>query len=129
MQPYLDQERRHQMVEIARRRDLFRQGRPPAQVTGRSVIVTDDGIATGSTMIAALQALQVQHPLEVIAAVPVASPDRLRDVAKVCDEIVCLIEAPELRAVGQFYQDFTQVEDEEVIVLLQQFAPMHSVQS
>jgi putative phosphoribosyl transferase len=117
------------MLEIARRRDLFRQGRPPAQVTGRSVIVTDDGIATGSTMIAALQTLQLQRPLEVIVAVPVASPDRLREVAKVCDEVVCLIESPDIRAVGQFYEDFTQIEDEEVIALLQEFGPVHSVQS
>jgi len=129
VQSYLDQEGQHQLTEIARRRDLFRQGRPPVDVTGRSVIVTDDGIATGSTMIAALQALQLQHPREVIVAVPVASPDRLKQVRTACDEIACLIEAPDLRAVGQYYQDFTQVEDEEVVTLLQEFAPANTIQS
>jgi len=128
LQEYVDEECRRQMKEIARRRALFRQDRPAAGVQGRSVIVTDDGIATGATMIAALRALKAQRPREVIVAVPVAAPDRLRDVRKECDEVVCLIEAPDLQAVGQYYQDFTQVEDEEVVALLQKFAPAHAVQ-
>jgi predicted phosphoribosyltransferase/dienelactone hydrolase len=122
MQEYLDQECRQQMEEIERRRDLLRQGRPPASVTGRSVIVTDDGIATGSTMIAALRALKTQKPREVIVAAPVAAPDRLRQVERECDEAVCLIETPLLHAVGQFYLDFAAVEDEEVVALLKRFA-------
>ena len=119
---YVDQECRHQTDEIRRRRSLFRQEREPARVSGRSVIVVDDGIATGSTMIAALRTLRQQNPLELIVAVPVASPDRLHQVEAECDEAVCLIEAPELQAVGQFYQDFTQVEDEEVVSVLNRFA-------
>lgn len=119
----LADERRLQMAEIARRRQLFRSVRPAASVTGRSVIVTDDGIATGSTMIAALQVVRAQEPLEVIVAVPVAPPDRLAAVAARCDEVVCLL-APELFwAIGQFYEDFTQVEDEEVVELLRTMAP------
>src|ERR1019366_684042 len=74
---YLDQERRHQLAEIARRKKLFRDVRPQVPVAGRSVIVTDDGIATGSTMIAALQVVKTQKPREIIVAVPVAPPDRL----------------------------------------------------
>jgi predicted phosphoribosyltransferase/pimeloyl-ACP methyl ester carboxylesterase len=119
---YLDEECRHQMEEIARRRKLFRKGRGPAPIAGRSVIVTDDGIATGSTMIAALRTIRLQHPLELIVAVPVAAPDRLRQVAKECDEVVCLNEAPDLMAVGEYYEDFTQVEDEEVVAAVDRFA-------
>jgi predicted phosphoribosyltransferase len=118
---YVAQERRYQMAEIARRKRLFRGVRPAAPVAGRSVIVTDDGIATGSTMIAALQTVKTQNPREVIVAVPVASPDRLAEVGRWCDDVVCLLAPEEFWAIGQFYEDFTQVEDEEVIRLLGEF--------
>jgi len=117
---YLDFERRHQLAEIARRRELFRSVRPQAPVAGRSVLVTDDGIATGSTMIAALQALRGQGPYEVIAAIPVAPPERLEEIRRCCDEVVCLDAPQGFHAVGQFYADFSQVEDEEVLELLRQ---------
>ncbi len=120
---YLAEERRHQLGEIARRKKLFRGVRPEAPVAGRSVIVTDDGIATGSTMIAALQAVKTQNPGEVIVAVPVASPDRLAEVRRWCDDVVCLLSPETFWAIGQFYEDFTQVEDEEVVQLLREFAP------
>jgi len=119
----LSEERRHQLAEIARRQKLFRAVRSQAGITGRSVIVTDDGIATGSTMIAALQAVKTQNPREVIVAVPVASPDRLEEVRRWCDDVVCLLAPEEFWAIGQFYEDFAQVEDEEVVKLLRQFAP------
>ena len=125
LQSYLDQECRHQMAEMERRRNSFGQGRAPRSVTGRSVVVTDDGIATGSTMIAALRALKMQHPRELIVAVPVASPDRLRQVECECDEALCVIETSLLQAVGHFYRDFTPVEDDEVINLLNRFAGRH----
>jgi predicted phosphoribosyltransferase len=120
---YLAAERRHQLGEIARRKKLFRGVRPEAPVAGRSVIVTDDGIATGSTMIAALQAVKTQNPREVIVAVPVASPDRLAEVGRWCDDVVCLLSPDEFWAIGQFYEDFTQVEDDEVVKLLRAFVP------
>jgi predicted phosphoribosyltransferase len=120
---YLAAERRHQLGEIARRKKLFRGVRPEASVAGRSVIVTDDGIATGSTMIAALQAVKTQNPREVIVAVPVASPDRMEEVRRWCDDVVCLLRPEEFWAIGQFYEDFTQVEDDEVVQLLREFAP------
>jgi predicted phosphoribosyltransferase len=117
---YLVSECRHQMAEIARRKKLFRQVKPPARIAGRSVILTDDGIATGSTMIAALQTVKSQKPNEIIVAVPVASSDRLKEVSKLCDETVCLLVPEDFMSVGQFYRDFTQVEDREAIRLLQE---------
>jgi predicted phosphoribosyltransferase len=118
LEDYLAAERRHQVSEITRRQKLFRAVRPKAPAAGRSVIVTDDGIATGSTMIAALQAVKTQNPREVIVAVAVASPDRLEDVRPWCDDVACLLAPEDFWAIGQFYEDFRQVEDEEVLGLL-----------
>lgn len=115
---YLEQEKKHQLEEIARRKKLFRAVRPAAPVADRSVIVTDDGIATGSTMIAALQIVKTQKPRELIVASPVAPPDRLAEVRKWCDDVVCLLTTSQFWAIGQFYEDFEQVEDEEVVRLL-----------
>ncbi len=127
MTGYLAQEVRSQLAEIARRRKIFRGVRPPAAVAGRSVIVTDDGIATGSTMIAALQTVGAQGARERIVAVPVAPPDRLAEVRRWCDDVVCLRSPSPFHAIGQFYDDFTQVEDEEVMRLLRAAAPVGPV--
>jgi predicted phosphoribosyltransferase len=121
---YLDEECRRQLAEITRRRRLFRGARPPASVNGRSVIVTDDGIATGSTMIAALRGLRAQRPHELIVAVPVAPAQQLDEIGRWCDEVVCLLAPVVFRAVGEFYEDFTQVEDECAAGLLHDFAPV-----
>jgi predicted phosphoribosyltransferase len=126
MDGYLAQERRFQMAEIARRKRLFRAVRPQAPVAGRSVIVTDDGIATGATMIAALQALELQSPREIIVAVPVASPDRLKEVGRWCNEVVCLLAPEQFWAIGQFYEDFGEVEDEQVLRILRSASPVRS---
>jgi predicted phosphoribosyltransferase len=115
---YLAQEREHQLAEIERRSKAFRAVRPAATVAGRSVIVTDDGIATGATMIAALEVLRHQHPRELIVAVPAAPPARLTEVGRLCDEVVCLVSTEAFMAVGQFYDRFDQVEDSEVVELL-----------
>lgn len=119
---YLAAEQRRQLGEIARRKELFRAVKPAEPIEGRSVLVTDDGIATGSTMIAALQMVKTQHPYETIVAVPVASPDRLLTVRPWCDEVVCLLAPPHFWAIGQFYEDFTQVEDDEAVEILRTFA-------
>jgi predicted phosphoribosyltransferase len=119
---YLEQERMHQMAEIERRKKLFRNVRPAAPVSGRSVIVTDDGIATGATMLAALHVIKNQKPHEVIVAVPVGSPDRLREIRRHCDRLVCLLAPEEFWAIGQFYRDFSQVEDETVVEFLRRYA-------
>jgi putative phosphoribosyl transferase len=115
---YLHQECRHQIAEIARRGKLFRAVRSPAAVAGGSVIITDDGIATGSTMIASVQIVKAQEPREVIVAVPVAPPDRLQEVRRWCDDVVCLHSPKQFWAIGLFYNDFRQVEDDEVVDLL-----------
>lgn len=121
-QEYLARERDHQLEEIARRRAMYRAVRPQAPVAGRSVIVTDDGIATGSTMIAALDVLRTQAPRELIAAVPVAPPDRLDDLRSRCDQLICLYSPHDFWAVGQYYDRFEEVSDETVIELLRRSA-------
>jgi predicted phosphoribosyltransferase len=115
---YWQREQRFQLSEIARRKDLFRRVRPAAKLAGRSVIVTDDGIATGATLIAALGLLRNQSPHEIIVAVPVAPRDRLDKIRAHCDELVCLSAPTEFHAIGQFYEDFSPVEDDEVVALL-----------
>ena len=87
------------------------------------MIVTDDGIATGTTLIAALQCVKARRPREVIVAVPVAPPDSLAEARRWCDDVVCLLHPEAFWAIGQFYEDFTQVEDEQVLQLLRSFAP------
>jgi len=120
---YVARERRHQHDEIARRSQLFRAVRPAAPIAGRSVIITDDGIATGSTMMAALQTVRAQGPHDLIVAVPVACPDRLEALRRICDEVVCLLSPEDFMAVGQYYEDFGSVEDEEALELLRRWAP------
>lgn len=80
----------------------------------------DDGVATGATMKAAIRSVRLQDPAEVVVAVPVAPPDTLEDLKKNSDEVICLLTPYSFYAIGQFYRDFTQVSDEEVVSLLQQ---------
>jgi predicted phosphoribosyltransferase len=120
---YLQEESRRQFAAITQRKKLLRDVRPAASIAGRSVLVTDDGIVTGSTMIAALQFLRPQNPYELIVAAPVASPDRLRDVRLWCDDDVWLISPEAFTAIDEFYEGFPPIEDEQVLALLREFAP------
>ncbi len=121
---YLAQERDRQLKAIAERRRMFRGGGECAVVTGRSVILTDDGVATGATMFAALHVVNALDPLEVIVAVPVAPVDRVGLLQEHCDRLICLIASPDFQSVGQFYTSFAPIEDEEVVRLLREFAPI-----
>jgi putative phosphoribosyl transferase len=116
---YLEAERRKQLHEIERRRRLYLGGRPRVPVSGRTAIVVDDGIATGATVRAALRAVRRAGPRELVLAVPVASPEVLDQLAENADRVVCLYPNPYLASVGEHYRDFTQVEDDEVVAMLE----------
>jgi predicted phosphoribosyltransferase len=109
---------RAEVAELRRREQSYRGGRAPAPVTGRAVIVVDDGIATGSTVRAACAAVRRRHPARLIVAVPVAAADVVRALAADADEIVCAWTPAPFHAVGQGYRDFAQVPDERVRALL-----------
>lgn len=116
---YIAAERQHQLDTIAERRAKYTPVRQPIDPKDRVVIVVDDGLATGATMMAALHGLRPRHPRKLICAVPVASRHALLEIQPLVDEVVCLQAPADFHAVGQYYQDFPQVEDEEVMALLQ----------
>ncbi len=118
-QQYLYDEEQRQLREIARRKALYGISGPQIELAGRTVIVVDDGIATGGTMKAVLQALRKEPHGQIILAVPVAPPDTLRELAPLADEVVCLMTPEPFYAVGAHYRDFTQTSDTQVIDLLQ----------
>jgi predicted phosphoribosyltransferase len=120
---YLRQEHEHQLEEIARRRKIIRAVRPRAPIADRSVIVTDDGIATGSTMIAALATLPPRNPHETIVAVPVGPRDRVEALTDRANRVICLLKPAFFWAIGQFYGQFEQVDDQRVLELLREHAP------
>jgi predicted phosphoribosyltransferase len=115
---YLEKEKATQLALLRRRRAQYTPARAPVDPAGRIAIVVDDGIATGESMIAALHAVRAKKPERLVCAVPVAAPDSLERVRPYADEVVCLAAPEEFMAVGQFYRDFPQVEDEEVVALL-----------
>ena len=115
---YLADEKAEQLALLRRRRTQYTPARAPADPRGRVAIVVDDGIATGASMIAALHSVRARQPGRLVCAVPVAPRESLEQIRPYADEVVCL-QAPDcFQAVGQFYRDFAQVEDEEVIKLL-----------
>lgn len=115
---YIEQERTRQLAEIKRRSELIRVLVPKLQLRGRIVIVTDDGVATGATTLAAFQAAEQERPRKLIGAFPVGSEDTIRMLAGHVDEMVCLRAPPMFQAVGQFYVKFDPVSDTDVIEVL-----------
>jgi len=115
---YLEAEKKSQLATLRQRRQQYEPAGAPIDAGGRIAIVLDDGIATGSTMIAALRAVRTRHPAKLVAATGVASPEALSFISQEADEVVCL-EAPLiLYAIGAHFRDFRQVSDEEVVATL-----------
>jgi len=119
---YVQRRAGEELKEIERRRRIYLGGRAPLPVAGATVIVVDDGIATGTTVRAALKALRRQNPARIVLAVPVAPSDSLVELRGEADEIVCLVQPEPFHAVGLHYRDFHQVGDDEVIQAMQDAA-------
>ena len=115
---YINAEKQTQLETLRKRRALYTPLRPPIDPCRRIVIVVDNGVATGSTMIAALRAVRAKKPARLIAAAAVASRETLRKIANEADETICLEVPARFYAVGQFFEDFSQVSDEQVVAIM-----------
>lgn len=115
---WIERAAQRELAEIERRRRLYLGERPPIDIKGRSVVLVDDGIATGATVALALQLLRRQRPLRILLATPVAPPSALATLRPLCDDIVTLVATEDFHGVGQFYRDFHQVSDGEVMAAL-----------
>ena len=118
---YLERAKAAEVAEIERRMVAYRGDRPPLDVGGKHVIVVDDGIATGNTVLATLRCLRQGSPAELILAVPVAPPTSVERLSADADRVVALQTPEPFFAVGEWYRDFDQVSDEEVVRILQEF--------
>lgn len=123
---YLEAEIARQKQEIERRRQLYLRGRPSPDLRHCTALVVDDGLATGATMRAALRAVRRRSPEHLVMAVPVAPARTMEELRVEVDDIICLATPEDFMAIGQFYADFHQVSDEEVIALLDQNARLVS---
>ena len=121
--PYIDAELPGELREIARRRSAYLRGRAPLPLAGRTAIVVDDGIATGTTMRAALKALRRRAPAQLVLAVPLAPRDTLDALTREVDRVVCLEQPWPFGAIGAHYRDFHQVGDSEVLAALASLGP------
>ena len=111
---------KRQLPEIERRREAYYEGREPTPLAGRTVIVVDDGVATGATANSALRLIRKQNPARLILALPVAPPDTLARLEQHADEVICLATPSPFYAVGSHFADFSQVSDDEVVELLRE---------
>jgi predicted phosphoribosyltransferase len=115
---YLREEVRAQSEILRKRRELYTRARSPIDPAGRIVIIVDDGIATGSSMLAAIRSVRAKHPKKIIVAVGVAPPESLALIRPEADEVTCLQSPEDLFAVGQAFEDFSEVTDEMVVAAL-----------
>ncbi|HUF27006.1 MAG TPA: phosphoribosyltransferase family protein [Gemmatimonadaceae bacterium] len=115
---YVERATKREMAEAARRESRFRGNAPPLSIAGRAVMLVDDGLATGATMIAAARSVRARKPARLVIAVPVGSAGACAQLAGEADEVVCLASPEPFWAVGVYYRDFAQTEDEEVERLL-----------
>lgn len=122
---FIDQLSNAAAREAARREQLYRGARPPPQIAGRSVILVDDGLATGASMWAAVETMRRQQAARIIVAVPLASSDVCQALTRVADEVVCTKTLQHLRAISLWYHDFHQISDAEVQQLLRPIRPLH----
>ena len=114
---------RRELAELERREKLYRGSRPRLETSGKTVILVDDGIATGSTMQAAIASLRQRQVERIVVATPVAAPSVLEILRQLADEVVCAMTPEDFRGVGQWYDDFSQTSDEEVHFFLSASAP------
>lgn len=118
----IDEIAREEQAELERRERLYRDGLAPLDLRDRVVVLIDDGLATGSTMRAAVKAVRAHRPSRIVVAVPVGAPETCRDFADVADEVVCARTPQPFLAVGQWYRDFSETSDDEVRTLLHEGA-------
>ena len=117
-QEYIDREVENEKRRAQRRLETYRQGQPPRDLKGKTVIIIDDGLATGSTMKAAIHSTRSEGAAAIVVAVPVSPPDTLEEIQEIVDEVICLDAPLFFQAVGQFYEDFSPTSDDEVIELM-----------
>jgi len=117
---YLLEAVEREQAEIRRREEAYREGRSPVDVANRTVILVDDGLATGATAVAAIRSLRRQDPARIVLAVPVGAPDSVETLRATADLVVCPLTPPFFRAVGEYYEDFSPTSDEEVRAILRQ---------
>ncbi|MEW6640352.1 MAG: phosphoribosyltransferase [Pseudomonadota bacterium] len=125
-QDVFEQATRRELAEIARRRQRFLGDRPPADLRGKTVILVDDGVATGATMMVAVEAVRRQQPRQVVVAAPAMSPEAAGSLRRMADALVSLTTPGDFEAVGCHYRDFRQLDDADVVAILQRFRAVPS---
>jgi len=115
---YIQKEAEKERKVAQQRQEMYRKGRPPLNLKGKTVLLVDDGLATGATMKAAIQLVKEQKAKQIVVVIPVAPPDTLIEIEMMVDQVICLYAPPFFQAVGQFYETFGQTSDEEVMQIL-----------
>lgn len=123
---YIEAEKRQQLQEIKRKVTQYRQFLPKLPLAGKIVVVTDDGVATGASMQAALWAVRQEKPVKIVAAIPVGPRDTITKLSYDADELICLVSPPVFDALSRFYVEFTQVDDEQLTEAVEKYRQVRS---